>query len=68
MNREQFEIYHNYKISKSCANCKYNYDVSIGYGKMQNTIILCDKILAYCNENTNTRVNKYFVCNLFEAI
>jgi hypothetical protein len=67
MNRQEFEEYHNYKISKTCTNCKYNYDVSSGYGKRENTIILCDKILLYCNENTHTRVDKSFVCDLWEA-
>jgi hypothetical protein len=67
MTREQFEQYYNYRVSKSCTNCKYNYDVSVEYGKKENTIILCDKILAYCNENTNTKIDKYFVCHLWEA-
>jgi hypothetical protein len=68
MNIKKFEQYYNYKSSKSCANCKYNYDVSLEYGKKENTIILCDKMLVYCEENTDTRVNKSFVCNLWEAI
>jgi hypothetical protein len=67
MNRKEFEQYYDYKPSKRCANCKYKYDVSLGYGKKENTIILCDKILVYCEENTNTRVDKYFKCNLWEA-
>jgi hypothetical protein len=67
MNRKEFEQYFNYKYSKKCTNCKYKYDVSLGYGKKENTIILCDKILSYCNENTNTKIDKSFVCNAWEA-
>jgi hypothetical protein len=68
MNRKQFELYHNYKVSKSCANCRYNYDVSLDYGKKENTVILCDKMLVLCIEYKNTRVNKSFKCDLWEAI
>jgi hypothetical protein len=68
MNRKQFEQWHDYAPSKNCANCKNSEDISEEYGKQEKTIILCDKILEFCNENTNTRVNKYFICDLWMAI
>jgi hypothetical protein len=68
MNRKQFEQWYDYNISKTCANCKNSEDVSEEYEKKGKTVILCDKILACCNENTNTRVDKYFICDLWEAI
>jgi hypothetical protein len=68
MNRKQFEQWYNYKISKNCTTCKKGEDVSEEYGKKKNSIILCDSLLENCNENTNTRVDKSFICDLWEAL
>jgi hypothetical protein len=67
MNRKQSNSYYNYNDAKCCNNCRKREDISEESGMKKGTLILCDNILLRCEENTNTRVDKSFVCNLWEA-
>jgi hypothetical protein len=68
MNRKQFDLFHDYKPSRCCSNCSNFYDISEEIGRKSRTLLLCDNILIRCEENTDTRIDKYFVCDLWEGL